>query len=325
MGYQWQYVKPGAGRPVPNFADPLWRGCKFASTVGSIGGHRQIANPAGDIDEVTGARSRIFTTGGFTPNGVNWQRWTCGRGFDNGDGATSNNPQGWDGNAGAYYDVPTDSGFTAACLIRPDVQNVDPTIPFFKRRSQPYGAAQPGWDMHGMAGGLYQVAYSDGGANNRQRQSTTVQDATGHRVDLVIMRILNEAPNTRMQLYVNGVREANTTFAFTAMGNPAGEDIKILGYGPLNELFSGWVPFAAMWGRPLADGELNRLYSDPFVMWRRLNSTQDFGSAGNRGSIDIGAGVRFAPPSPVFANFAPGGASAGACCCCAGGTIVTLF
>src|SRR5919109_2859455 len=101
MGYQWQYAKPGIGRPIPNFAHGLWRQCLYASVVGSRRGHRVLAGPAysGDFDDrfypsgggaavAQGADAQIFTTGGFTPNGANWQSWNGGKGFDNGDGAT---------------------------------------------------------------------------------------------------------------------------------------------------------------------------------------------------------------------------------------------
>lgn len=337
-------VKPDYGVPRPNRKSTLWDGCMFATMAGSIRGHIQAATPQGDRDDVTGQRSTIFTAGGFTPNNVNWQRWSMGRGFDNGDGAVSLNPQGWDGVGGSLYTIQ--NGFTGAVIIRPDAQSTNGQLPFFKRRSQPYGAAQPGWAFTGAAGNLWRFNYSDG-VTQRTITSTTVQDAAGIRSDLIIVT-LNDA-RTTLNMYVNGKLETTVAFAATSIGNPAGEDIKILGYGPLNEVYPGFIPFAAAWPRVLNDQERSQLWVDPWIMWRHLlddyplmgvpvEAPQPLALASpivRAPSLALAAqGIRLASPvvaqhGVILANqnaIAPAASLAAQCCnCCASGSFVSLF
>lgn len=338
---------------MPNFAHGLWRHCLFAATVGSMRGHRVVAGPdyMGDYNDRfysaeiggtvgQGSRSQIFEAGGFTPNGVNWQTWSMGRGFDNGDGAVSLNPQGWNDalpptipgvGTGNRYDLPQpvgvpQTGATWAVIIRPDAFSTNGQIPFFKRRAQPYGTAQPGWCFTGAAGNLWRFQISDG-VTQFTRTSTTTQDANFNRSDLLVIRyaaVPGSATNSRMEFWVNGVAEAGVagspSFATIILPNPAGEDIKILGYGPLNETYPAFIPFAAFWGRPLSNGELNQLYTDPFIMWRWQNQRQTIigapqrlgGPLANRGALP---GSPLAPP-------VIGAAGQASCCCCAAASAV---
>lgn len=317
MTYQWQNAKPGVGRPTPNFAHPLWRGCLFASTVGSSRGHRQQASPAGDIDDRFGnvnVRSQIFTTGGFTPNGANWQNWSMGRGFDNGDGTTSLNPQGWADTDGRY-DITR--GATWAVIVRPDLVSANTNLPIFKRRAQPYGAAQSGWHFSGDAGNLWRFEMSDG-VTERSRTSSTVQGAP-NRSDLLVARYFDLfTGNGRLQLHVNGIMESSTQFAFQSVGNPAGEPIKILGYDALNGTFPGFIPFAAVWNRPLSDGEMAQVFSDPFVMWRWLRDDLTIVGAPRVNGQLLTAANRGAPGVVLAPGLVPGaGGVDGGCCCCA--------
>lgn len=339
--YGWPNAKPGIGRPVPNKAHSLWRMCRFASTVGSSRGHRQQGTPQGDFDDVyygNCARSTIFTAGGFTPNGANWQNWSMGRGFNNGDGTVSLNPQGWENSlppgilgvgTGERYDLPQLGatpicGATWAVIVRPDLQTASRDVPIFKRRAQPYGAAQAGWHFSGEAGNLYRFEICDG-VTEFGRNSTTVQDALGQRSDLLVARywaVPGSATNSRLELWVNGVAEAGVagapSFATVAIGNP-NEPIKILGYDATDGTFPGFIPFAAFWARPLTGAELNQLFVDPFVMWRWLTGPQEFALAG-RPSIrqDVQPGqVLGASGDVVFSDFAAGASQAGCCNCCA--------
>jgi hypothetical protein len=337
-------LKPDYGVPKRNRKSNLWNGCFFATMAGSIRGHIQAATPQGDRDDVTGERSTIFTAGGFTPNNVCWQRWTMGRGFDNGDGVVSQNPQGWDGAAGALFQVQ--NGFTASVIIRPDAQSTNGQLPFFKRRSQPYGAAQPGWCFTGAAGNFWRFNYSDG-VTQRTVVSTTVQDPAGLRADMITVT-LNDA-RTLLTIYVNGQAEAATAFAATSIGNPAGEDIKILGYGPLNEIYPGFIPFAAAWSNVLSDRSIKELYMDPWIMWRHLLDSDPIREfppfVAKPISPVMAANVRIPLatlaaqgariPSPVLAPhvllapqnaIAPAAALAAQCCnCCASGSFVSFF
>jgi hypothetical protein len=348
MGYQWANAKPGIGRPVPNKAHPLWNGCLFASCVGSSRGHRQLGTPQGDFDDrfyPNAARSTIFTAGGFTPNGANWQNWSMGRGFNNGDGTTSLNPEGWENSlgptipgvgTGERYDLPQlgatpIGGCTWAVIIRPDLQTADINVPFFKRRAQPYGLAQVGWHWSGGAGNTYRIEISSG-AVEFARVSTTVQDVNGMRSDLLVARYIHaNATNSRLELYVNGVAEAGVagspSFATVPIGNPD-EPIKILGYDATDQTFPGFIPFAAFWARPLAVQEMAQLYADPFVMWRWLTGPEGFAVAG-RSSLrqDVQPGqVLGAMGDVVFSDFAPGvGGAAGGCCNCCAPSAISMF
>ena len=247
---------PRHSRPRFQPRHPFARGCIFASLPGWPRGST-ASGRFGAFDDTKGRGMRGFWTLNNGPQ--QYQNWQAGPGVDNGDGVTSDSSFQWDITPiSTKYDISA-FGMTAAVAIRPDVLATSTTIPFFKRRAQPYGATQPGWCFTAAASNKYQVRICDG-TTEAAVTSTTTMSTT--RIDLVAFKY----DGGTLRLFVNGVQEAATSATFQ-VGNPATEDIKVLGLGPANETFSGFVDFAAVWNRPFS-GQDMRTMVDRFAMWR---------------------------------------------------------
>lgn len=263
--YQFR-VKPHPGRPQLNRARGLFKGLLFASSPGFTNGYTAGTFQT-DYEDVRRQRGIFNTT---VPNASPWQGGlgTGGRGIDNGDGSFNSVPEWVTGVAGdTRYDITF--GFTACCLIRPDVLTTDGTLPFFKHMNQPYNGTTPGWCFTGAAGNLYRFQMSDG-VNQRNVNSTTVQDI--QRGHFVLATLLPTATGITVQMYVNGVLEGTQTSAVIfGMGNPANTPVKFLGLGTAaagQPAFSGLVSMGAVWNRVLTPSEITRMAGDPFILWR---------------------------------------------------------
>lgn len=259
-------------RPTPNRSDPLWDGLVFACAYGWRRGYTDRgAGDFGDRDEVTrykgfwtlgagggqyisGARS----TGGGTPAG-----WGC----DNGDGVTGDSSQEWQpALASPYYDLPPNN-WTLAVSIRPDVLSADPLLPFFKRRAQPYGAAQPGWHLSGGVGNVWRMSWGDGVSTQGMSFATT-QDANLLRCDFLIVQAVDTFPTTTATGYVNGVRDPQTASAVSLVNAAATEAVKIFGLKSDNSRFPGFSDVAYIWKRTLTIPEISRISGDRFGPFR---------------------------------------------------------
>lgn len=246
------------------------RGCLFACCAGWVKGFIQSTNK-GDTDDINGMQARgLWLNGG---GNLQYQRWWGGYGIDNGDGVTSDSPLDF-ADTGTRYDIPNDAGWSAAIHIRPDLPVSDTTIPFFKRRAQPYGATEAGWSFTGGPGNTYQVRICNG-VTQATVTSTTTMDPAGIRMDLLVATY----DQANLRLFVNGALEA-TTAATLRVGNVAGEFIKFDGLGTAaagQPTFPGYIDMGMVWKRPLARSEVSQLYSDPFFAWRDLEEPEAIG------------------------------------------------
>lgn len=246
----------------------LHRGLIFASAPGWTNGYA-LPNFDTDYDDFNMKRGVFNTT---VPNASPFQGGTIpgGRGIDNGDGSFNSVPEFLTGVAGdTRYDITY--GFTATCLIRPDVVTVDGTLPFFKHMNQPYNGTTPGWCFTNAAGNVYRFNMSDG-VNQKNINSVTTQDV--NRGHLVLVTVVPDgAGGVNLEFYVNGIRESTANSAvIAAMGNPANTPIKFLGLGIVangQPAYPGFVSMGAVWERVLTPGEIGMLAADPFVLWRQ--------------------------------------------------------
>jgi hypothetical protein len=206
----------------------------------------------GDIDHQNRRLAQLLRGGSAATYGL------ANSGFAINDG-TTDTPQLFE-DIGTRYDVTR--GWSAFCSIRPDNVSADTTVPFFKRRDQPYGAGNSGWSFTGGPGNTYQVRISDG-ASQITVQSTTVQNTA------VMHFICATYDRVNLKLFVNGNLEATTASAI-AVGNNTGEPIKYLGLGPpaAELFFDGEMTVGIMWSRALSGAEVALLNTDPYIMWR---------------------------------------------------------
>lgn len=253
-------------RPVLDLGDPVVdSSLVFAACPGW---RRGWVDPGdlGDHDERTRTKG-VWTLGaGGGQYGAGPQvEAPAGWGIDNGDGVTGDSSQQWNPSPLSRYDLPA-TQFTLAVSIRPDVVQASTTIPFFKRRAQPYGGGQAGWHFSAGAGNVWRFSWSNG-VTSVGMSFATVQDANTYRTDFLVVTGEPSGANLMCTGYVNGVRDPQATNA-ALLVNSAAEPIKLLGLGPANERFPGFVDVAYAWTRTLTTPEIERLSADRFRPWR---------------------------------------------------------
>ena len=263
-----QFRQKNPRRMTLNRGRGLHRGLIFACPPGWTNGFTAGTFQT-DYDDKNMSRGIFNTT---VPNASPFQGGSIpgGRGIDNGDSSFNSVPEFLTGVAGdTRYDLTY--GFTAACLVRPDVLTTDGTLPFFKHMNQPYNGTTPGWCFTNAAGNVYRLNISDG-VNQKAIVSVTTQDI--QRGHLVLATVVPDgAGGTNLAFYVNGILEATANSAvIAAVGNPANTPIKFLGLGIVangQPAYSGFVSMGAVWNRVLTPGEIGMLAADPFVLWRQ--------------------------------------------------------
>jgi hypothetical protein len=257
----WQPGKPA--RPTLNRAHGLCSGLVFASAPGWTNGRGQGATPIGELEDV---RNHRGVWNAAVNNHSPWEGGLGqgGRSVDNGDGTFTSAPEFLLNAGDTRWDIANCATF--AVLVRPDVLSADTSIPIFKRRNQPYGATDAGWMFAAGAGNSYQFQYSDGVGSRTVGAGSTVQNTI--RADLLIC-VMQPTTST---LYINGKSEVTVSGAARAMGNPSGTPIKFIGLGTAaagQPNYSGQVAVGYVWNRAITQGEINALYSDPFLPYRQ--------------------------------------------------------
>ena len=256
-------------RPRLNRSDPLVDdSLLFAAAYGWRRGYTdRAAGDFGDRDAQSAYRGFWTLGAGAGQYGAGPQIGAqAGWGCDNGDGVTGDSSQEWIPDPARWMDLPAQAA-TWAISIRPDVQSVNGQLPFFKRRAQPYGAANAGWCFTGAAGNLWRFNYSNGAAQ-ATATGTTVQDVTGIRTDFLIVTMAPSGANVVVTMYCNGLLEAQIATGTQLANAAATEAVKIFGLGPANERFPGFSDVAYIWGRPLNEVEIKRLSADRFRPFR---------------------------------------------------------
>jgi hypothetical protein len=267
--HEWD-TKPR--RPTLYRANPICSKLLFASAPGWTGGFGNGSPPIGEVENVREYR------GVWNAATLNASPWAGGnriggKALDNGDGSFTSAPEFLIGAADTRYDITF--GASWAVLVRPDALSSDGTLPFFKRRNQPYDATTPGWMFSCNATNLWRFAFCDG-VTERAIHSVTAQNV--FRGDLLIAT----ATPTALNLYVNGQLESSTSFAATAIGNPSGTPIKFLGLGTVSAgqpNYAGLVSAGYVWSRVITQSEINDLASDAFTPYR-WPELDDIGTGG---------------------------------------------
>lgn len=258
-------------RPRLDRANSLCSGLIFSSLPGWTFGAGTGTNPVGEVEDYRGSRGIWNAAVG------NHSPWDGGlriggRGLDNGDGSFTSAPEFTIPAGDTRFDITVN--MSAAVLVRPDVLSTDATIPIFKRRNQPYGATEAGWHFSAKASNQWRFAFSDGVTERSVGSTTTTQNV--FRGDLLLVTVTP----TQLNFYTNGALDGSPSYAATAIGNPSGTPIKFLGLGTAGAgqpNYSGLVSLGYVWDRVLTQGEINRLYADPFSHYR--NPAEDVGNS----------------------------------------------
>ena len=237
--------------PTPNFADALWDGCAFAVCCGGVSGYDQDTKETA-ADSLSGIRGEL--TGSVSGTiGIEDMGRVIGSGL-------SDDEIDWD-DPNDYWDIPSNTGFSAAVLCRPiDASPSGDKIWMGKRAAT--GTAFHGWYL-GMeqSGPKWECEYSDGFSIDLE--STTTPSV--NRTDLVGVTLDRGAVGGDMRLFINGAEEnqRNTT---TSVGNN-NEPMRFMGGNSTDEA-DGWVGMGAFWKTPLAAQGHADLHVDPYRMWK---------------------------------------------------------
>jgi hypothetical protein len=259
----WEWARKEI-RPTLNRASGLCSGLIFASCPGWSKGFTQGATPQGETEDVRGYRG-VWNAATLNASPWGGGNRIGGQALDNGDGTFISAPEFLIGAADTRYNIA--DSMSAAVLVRPDVLSTDATIPLFKRRDQPYAAANPGWHFSAKALNQWRFAFSDGVT---ERSVGSLTSGNVFRGDLLLVT----ATPTKLNFYINGVLEGSPAYAATAIGNPAGTPIKFLGLGTAaagQPNFAGLVSVGYVWDRVISQGEINTLAADPFRPYRKAN------------------------------------------------------
>jgi hypothetical protein len=151
-------------------------------------------------------------------------------------------------------------GFSAAALIRPDSATAPASdLAIFSKRNSS-ATASSGWQI-GIENGTntFDVEISDG-ASEAGANSLVAVETTKSRLIVVTY------DRSNLRIYVDGILRA-TTATSVAVGNNS-EPIRLFGFAGSTNVFDGSASVAALWNRPLSQGEISKLWSDPYIMWK---------------------------------------------------------
>lgn len=255
--HKWS-LKPR--RPAPNRADGLWRNVLHASAPW-VWGARADDN-LGEYDDISGTRAPWATAG--LSDALAFRNENFGRSIQKGTPATNAVPK-WPVNGGTRYDI-SGGGFSFATLVRAHALTTA-AVPAYKRRGSPYGVGNAGWGFFpATSGNNWRASISDG-TTQVEAVSNTPQDIAQPQLLVAVY----DAGGV-LSLYVNGVLEDQSapTALVTASINDATQTLNMLGVGSGSSELDASIGLGVLWNRPLSGGEIRRLYSDPFIMWRNL-------------------------------------------------------
>jgi hypothetical protein len=235
--------------PAPNRADSLWRGCIFAYCAGwekgfKAGGSLQTACLENQL------KGQGTWIGSLDEN--NYQEMEMGRVLD--EGLSDDRMNFTDNNN--KYDSTQVSAFV---LTRPEtIQNSEQT-PFNKQDGP---VPNSGWGITVSFGGDPQpngwhFQLNDGAV----REFSVANLQSTSRVDALVLTY----DRVNLKGFVNGaiVGSVGATGPITLNNS----SIALYGDG-VQPNYQGHIGAAVAWNRPLSNAEVERLYADPYIMWR---------------------------------------------------------
>ncbi len=263
MGIPNAQINPSPALPVPNRADSLWRGCQFAVNCGWDKGFRQVSGPESTPETLSKRRGNVdgslAGTVGLDVGGRNLNTGASDDGIEYDQGPAGQYEPN-NGNCALFWlgsiETPTEFGNNFLVGTKTNTGNQD-------------GIALT------QNNDVWRFEISNGATELEIDGNTLPVSDQRYRV---CGNYAREGPDG--QLWVDGIREATSTTVKVA-GDGDGS-MQLFWYkstsGPNQDRVTANV--ALMWNRPLAQSEIQRLYVDPYRMWRPLHREFMMGPAG---------------------------------------------
>lgn len=257
-------VSAGAGvrkqvRPAPNRADSLWRGCLYACAAGWNKGWTETDGSTTFEDQrrtkgvLQGSRSGTHTiidagralASGVSLDAINW--------------------------ATILSSYQSTNGFlSAAVLFKLNVIGTAGTARALFSKSADFGSS--GWRIHVDGTDRFRLEIGLGGFKINADWLTTQVTTRSYMV-------VGTYDRSALRIYGDGsLRGTNST-----AGSLSDDSANVRFFSPSTDatLANANIAMAAIWNRPLGQGEVSRLYSDPYIMWRNyLHKEFMFGDVG---------------------------------------------
>jgi hypothetical protein len=271
-------VSAGAGvrkpvRPAPNRSVGLWSRCLYACAAGWNKGWSDN-DGATTFEDQTKMKGVLQGSRGSTHVIID-----AGRALDAGSSVNNIN---WNAPLSRYN---LSLGFSAAALVRPDSTTAPASdLAIFSKRNSTDNTSG-GWHL-GIEDGsnTFEVEISDGVSGSRAN-SLIAPETTRSRL------IVATYDRSNLRIYIDGILRATEATSLTVGNNS--EPIRLFGFAGNVGVFDGSASVAVLWNRPLSQGEISKLWSDPYIMWKtELHKEFMFGLAGG--------GARF---QTFFLNF----------------------
>lgn len=265
--------------PTPKRNHSLWRGCLFASACGFEKGF--TSGGLNTPDDQT--RERASMVGTMLP--ASHTLIDAGRALATGDFLDEYR---WGAPLGRY-DLTL--GFSVATVVRPIFTHIDWEQGVFCK-VQDVGLTGSGWWISASTLNAWEVGFANGVATGAI-QSTSTPNV--ERTDIIVGRY----DLSFLDIWVNGKREGRSAAPSTPGVSNNALDVMLFNSNGGANPFIGQVTMAALWNRRISEQEVERLFADPYVMWRQSRNSQFLGMA-----------------------FGGGGVGDNDCCCpCCGGSI----
>lgn len=234
------------GVPSLQLGHPLARRLLFA-TLAWEPGFRDLGTDLVLRDSVR-SRYGIVTAGA----NLNYVRNRFGRAIENATGG-GNNDIAWNEINGSYA---TTRSLTAFLVLKPLATNSPALSAFFRKKNT--ATTDPGWKFDTTGNPDLWLTRVGNGASTAAATSITASSLTKHFV--IGMRA--DVERAFISIWVDGRKEAQSALAFVP-GNDGAQPLSLF------QAFEGQINVAALWNRPLSDGEMVRLFLDPYMLWRR--------------------------------------------------------
>lgn len=253
-----------------NRADGLFRGLAFACLAGQGKGFA-----SGGIEPY---RDNVYRqqgtwSGSFGPD--NYGVINGGRALRGGTPSVDDIAFNMNASLAGSVDAPVfGAGFTLMALFQP-TSATGTDDGFFGRKATNVSGAGGFWLGTGLFGTRFMLEIANGGASEAHLQSTTSW-VVGQTY-----LVVGSWDSVNMRIYVNGVLENTLVPGFTPINAPSTEGFKYFNGDGTTRNNDGFIPVAAYWKRALTPGEVNRLNSDPYIVWRNsLHKEFMFGNVG---------------------------------------------
>lgn len=267
-------MNPGAGRrqdqyPRPFRKSSLWRQCKFAMIVAPWRGHTN--SPLGScIDNQTRGMGRNLNQE-FVYHGVGAPGLWLGSGPSQLCSSVWNDFVYIADNKHGIFRWEDGGGITAAILYRLTALPGSDKCLFAKRFSKIN--TNHGWAWYyTVTGNKFQFTWCDG---ITQEAIVTSFTPNANQTYWLLARHYGSG-NKKVELWIDGVKDAVNGATATYPAYESDPPLYIHTDNN-NAIPAGQAWVAAFWNRPLSDGEINALTTNPYVMWQPPPTPQGLG------------------------------------------------